>query len=290
MQDTNIDLLQKMIIGTVQFGLDYGVNSGTAKKLSQEECNDLLDIAKANDIRILDTAEVYGDAIDKIAQYHRHGPRFEIISKFIASENALEQLTDSLNKLTIDSYHTILAHRSQDLFANEQIQKGLVSLKDSGKTEYIGVSIYTNEEFAQAIESKYVNVIQYPFSLLDNMTQRGELMKRAKDAGKILHARSVYLQGMFLKEFPLAPKLRPLETYIQKLRDLCEDHEISMTALALEYVFRNPLIDNVVIGQHKPEQLLKNINMIRNFKNGSYLSEVDDIMVKESELLSPRNW
>ena len=115
-------------------------------------------------------------------------------------------------------------------------------------------------------------------------------MKRAKDARKILHARSVYLQGMFLKEFPLAPKLRPLETYIQKLRDLCEDHEISMTALALEYVFRNPLIDNVVIGQHKPEQLLKNIDMIRNFKNGSYLNEVDDIQVKESELLSPRNW
>ena len=290
MQDTNIDLLRKMVIGTVQFGLDYGVNSGTAKKLSQEECNEILDIAKANDIRMLDTAEVYGDAIDKISQYHRQASKFEIISKFIASENTLQQLSDSLAKLVIDSYHTILAHRSQDLFDNEQIQKDLISLKSSGKTQYIGVSIYTNEEFEKAIKSKYVDVIQFPFSLLDNMNQRGELMKRAKDAGKILHARSVYLQGMFLKEFPLAPKLRPLETYIQKLRDLCEDHEISMTALALEYVFRNPLIDNVVIGQHNPEQLLKNINMIRDFENGSYLSEVDDIMVKESELLSPRNW
>ena len=181
-------MLKKMIIGTVQFGLDYGVNSGRAKKLSQEQCNEILDIAKSNDIRILDTAEVYGDAIDKISEYHRQCSKFEIISKFIASGNTLQQLTESLAKLAIDSYHTILAHRSQDLFANEQIQKDLVSLKSSGKTRYVGVSIYTNEEFEKAIESKYVDVIQYPFSLLDNMSQRGELMERAKDAGKILHA------------------------------------------------------------------------------------------------------
>lgn len=283
-------MLKKIIIGTVQFGLDYGVNPDTAKKMTQQTCDEILDIAKANDIRILDTAEVYGDAIDKISHYHRQKSKFEIISKFISSENVLKQLTDSLRKLSINSYHTILAHRSQDLFFDRQVQKDLMELKNSGRTKHIGVSIYTDQEFEQAIESKFADVIQYPFNLIDNMVQRGELMKRAKDAGKILHARSVYLQGMFLKEFPLPPKLRPLEVYIQKLRTLCEKNEISMTSLALEYVFRNPLIDNVVIGQHKPEQLLGNIAMIRNFKNGDYLSEVDDIRVKESELLSPRNW
>jgi aryl-alcohol dehydrogenase-like predicted oxidoreductase len=283
-------MLEKIIIGTVQFGLDYGVNPDTAKKMAQEDCDEILDIAKANDIRILDTAEVYGDAIDKISHYHRQGSKFEIISKFISSEDVLKQLTDSLRKLSIDSYHTILAHRSQDLFFDRQVQTDLMELKNSGRTKHIGVSIYTDQEFEQAIDSPFADVIQYPFNLLDNMAQRGELMKRAKDAGKILHARSVYLQGMFLKEFPFPSKLRPLEMYIKKLKAICEENEISMASLALEYVFKNPLIDNVVIGQHKPEQLLANIDMIRNFKNGPYLSEVDDIRVKESELLSPRNW
>ncbi len=284
-------MLEKMIIGTVQFGLDYGVNSSTAKKVTQEECNEILDIARANGIRLLDTAEAYGDAIQKIANYHREGgPKFEIISKFLTPENILKPLVDSLNRLGVDSYHTILAHKSQDLFTDVRVQKDLSEMKQAGLTRFIGVSIYTNEEFERSIESKYVDVIQFPFNLLDNSIQRGELMKRAKDAGKILHVRSVYLQGMFLKQFPLPVKLKPLEIYIQRLRDICTQNNISMASLALEYVFANELIDNVIIGQHNPLQLKGNIDLVRDFKNGAYLKEVDKIRVVESELLSPRNW
>jgi aryl-alcohol dehydrogenase-like predicted oxidoreductase len=290
MRDTKNDLLQKMIIGTVQFGLDYGVNSGTAKKLSQEDCNEILGVSYANNITILDTAEAYGDAIEKISIYHKSGKKFEIISKFLSPDDIIKPLKASLKRLSIDSYHTILAHKSQDLLFDAKVQRDLTELKDSGLTKYIGVSIYTNAEFEQSIESKCVDVIQYPFNLLDNMIQRGELMKRAKDAGKMLHARSVYLQGMFLKELPLPAKLQPLERYLRKLQEICSANEISMTSLALEYVFSNPLIDNVVIGQHRAAQLVSNIDIVRSFKNGSYLSEVDEIKVEESALLSPRNW
>ena len=291
MQDTKALLLEKMIIGTVQFGLDYGVNSSTAKKVTQQDCNEMLDISLANGINLLDTAEAYGDAIDKIASYHHQSrAKFQIISKFLSPDNIIQPLAESLKKMEIDSYHTILAHKSQDLFFNVNVQRGLSEMKNSGLTKYIGVSIYTNEEFEQSIESKYVDVIQFPYNLLDNMAQRGELMKRAKDAGKILHARSAYLQGMFLKPFPLPDKLRPLESYLQKLQDLCTDHGISMASLCLEYVFSNDMIDNVVIGHHKPSQLSGNIDLIKNFGHGEYLKEVDDIRVAESELLSPRNW
>ena len=291
MSDRTNFLLSKMVIGTAQFGLDYGFKSSTAKKVTQDECNEMLDISHANNISILDTAEAYGDAIEKIAAYHAtHGQKFEIISKFLTPDNILKPLRDSLQKLAIDSYHTILAHKSQDLFSNKVVQDDLTELKKAGQTRYIGVSIYTNEEFQQAIDCEFVDVIQFPFNLLDNVNQRGELMIKAKEAGKILHARSVYLQGMFLKEFPLPVKLKPLESYLQKLRDLCLDNNISMTSLCLEYVFNNELIENVIVGQHKSSQLRSNIDLIKNFKGGSYLKEVDNILVKEAELLSPRNW
>ena len=283
-------LLDKMIIGTVQFGLDYGVNASSAKKVSQQECDEILDIAHMNGIDLLDTAEAYGDAIDKIASYHDRGNKFQIISKFLNPQDIQEPLKRSLHKMALGSYHTILAHKSQDLFFNADVQRDLMELKGSGLTKYIGVSIYTNEEFHQSIESQYVDVIQFPFNLLDNVNQRGDLMQRAKDAGKILHARSAYLQGMFLKPFPLPDKVRPLEKYLQHLRDLCAMNDISMTSLCLEYVFSNELVDGVVIGQHSASQLQDNINLINSFKNGSYLREVDKIKVEESALLSPRNW
>jgi uncharacterized protein len=284
-------MLQKMIIGTVQFGLDYGVNTATAQKVTQQACNEILDIAGTNGIYLLDTAEAYGDAIEKIANYHHQGKsKFEIISKFLDNNNIIKPLTESLQRMAIDSYHTILAHKSQDLFHNADVQRDLTAMKAEGLTKYIGVSIYTNEEFKQAIESKYVDVIQFPYNLLDNTNKRGELMQQAKQAGKILHARSAYLQGMLLKDFPLPEKLRPLEVYLQKVKDICKVNNISVTALCLEYAFSNMFIDNVIIGQHKPAQLWANIEMIKAFKNGAYLKEIDDINVKEAELLSPRNW
>jgi aryl-alcohol dehydrogenase-like predicted oxidoreductase len=291
MSDKTNFLLSKMVIGTAQFGLDYGFNAATARKVTQEECNEMLDISHANGISMLDTAEAYGDAIEKIAAYHAtHGQKFEVISKFLTPDNILKPLRDSLQKLAIDSYHTILAHKSQDLFSNKVVQNDLTELKNAGQTKFLGVSIYTNEEFQQAIDCEFVDVIQFPFNLLDNMNQRGELMLKAKKAGKILHTRSVYLQGMFLKEFPLPVKLKPLESYLQKLRDLCLDNDISMTSLCLEYVFNNELIENVIVGQHKSAQLKSNVDMIKNFKGGAYLKEVENILVKEAELLSPRNW
>ena len=284
-------LLGKMMIGTAQFGLDYGVNTSTAKKVTQADCNEILDMAVANGIALLDTAEAYGDAIEKISNYQRENTfRFEVISKFLSPENIIQPLTDSLKRMSIDRYHTILAHKSQDLFFNADVQRDLTDMKESGLTRYIGVSIYSNEEFRQSIESKYVDVIQFPFNLLDNMQQRGELMRQAKDAGKILHARSVYLQGMFLKPFPLPEKLRPLEVYLQRLKAFSRENDVTMTSLCLEYVFSNDLIDAVTVGQHKPSQLAGNIELIRKFKGGKYLKDVDDISVKEIELLSPRNW
>lgn len=284
-------MLQKMIIGTVQFGLDYGVNSTTAQKVTQQACNEILDTAAANGIYLLDTAEAYGDAIEKIANYHNESKnKFEIISKFLAHNNIINPLTDSLQRMVIDCYHTILAHKSEDLFYNADVQRDLTAMKSEGLTKYIGVSIYTNEEFKQAIESKYVDVIQFPYNLLDNIKKRGKLMEQAKQAGKILHARSAYLQGMLLKDFPLPEKLRPLEVYLQKVKDICKQNDISVTALCLEYTFSNRLIDNVIIGQHKAVQLSANIEMIKAFKNGAYLKEIDDINVIEAELLSPRNW
>jgi aryl-alcohol dehydrogenase-like predicted oxidoreductase len=94
-------LLSKMVIGTAQFGLDYGFNAATAKKVAQDECTEMLNISQANNISILDTAEAYGDAIEKIAAYHAiHGQKFEVISKFLTPDNILKPLRDSLQKLS----------------------------------------------------------------------------------------------------------------------------------------------------------------------------------------------
>lgn len=72
----------KLILGTAQFGLKYGINNiiGT---LSHKDVFEILDTAKEHNIETLDTADAYGNAIEIISLYHqqRHF-KFKILSKF----------------------------------------------------------------------------------------------------------------------------------------------------------------------------------------------------------------
>ena len=80
MNKSNIN--NKIILGTVQFGLDYGINNNNGKP-SNETVFNILNTARQNGIEILDTAEAYGSAIPTIGEYHHESiSKFKIVSKF----------------------------------------------------------------------------------------------------------------------------------------------------------------------------------------------------------------
>ena len=69
----------KLILGTVQFGLNYGINN-TIGKMSEDKVFELLETAYDLGIRTLDTAEAYGNAHSVISNFHKQSKkRFNII-------------------------------------------------------------------------------------------------------------------------------------------------------------------------------------------------------------------
>ena len=60
--------------------------------------------------------------------------------------------------------------------SSEKIQK----LKADDRIGSMGVSIYGNEEFSEAINFDWVDTIQIPFNLLDNFSLKGDLIKRLR--------------------------------------------------------------------------------------------------------------
>ena len=74
----------KLILGTVQFGLDYGINNKQGQ-VSERSIKEILDLAFENGINILDTAEGYGDSQERIGNYHKNSSNiFNIVTKFHA--------------------------------------------------------------------------------------------------------------------------------------------------------------------------------------------------------------
>jgi uncharacterized protein len=284
--------MQKLILGTVQLGLDYGINNATGKP-SQAESLAILEKAQQAGISILDTAEGYGNAIDIIAAFHSNHKPFQIITKFVFKPglNIETYVTDQLNKLKVDHIYALMFHKYSDMIAQPELLTELNKEKSKGHIRFVGVSIYTNEELQLCIRNPLIDLIQLPYNLLDNYTKRGELLRLAQKNNKVIHTRSAFLQGLFFKQTStLNDKLKPLAPYLDSLHTIASDHDMTMEQLALNYVLHTPEIDNVMFGVENMSQLNHNLEAILPQFPEALYKQVSSIEVKETSLLNPVNW
>ena len=286
----------KLILGTVQFGLDYGVNN-TAGKPSKENIKSILDSAYNSGIQLLDTAEAYGDSQNKIGEYHNNSTnKFNVITKFSSntkgfSLNIIERVCNNLKILDVDKLYCYMFHSFDDFNKYfEKYRKDLLILKRDGIINNIGVSLYANEELERVLKFDEITLVQLPFNLLDNNNKRGNILKKAKVKGIEIHTRSVFLQGLFFKNTSeFAVKIKPLEPYLNLLNDLC-DEDYKMNDLALNYVCNQKNIDKVLIGVDNVHQLESNILSAKKYMKKELINNIEAIDVQETKLLNPSNW
>lgn len=282
----------KLILGTVQFGLEYGINNSGGKP-NIDEIQNILDFAKSRGIEILDTADAYGNASEIIGSYFKEkGSVFKVNTKFKGGCKSLaEQLKDSLSVLKLAQIDTYFFHSFEDFRSNKAYLTELTALKESDLIRNIGLSVYDNLEFEEAINTKEIDVIQFPFNLLDNYHQRGPLMKQAKSKGKQLQVRSVFLQGLFFKNADSLPSiLSPLKPYLLEIKKIAQNLSVEIEHLALSYALQQPDIDYIIIGVDNFEQLKRNIIFALKPVAPEIMEPINQIIVKETELLYPKNW
>lgn len=281
------------MLGTVQFGMDYGINNQSGKP-TDKEVFEILKTATELGIRYLDTAPSYGNSQALIGKYHSAGKigSFEVMSKFNLLEHGLvASVNKSLEETGKESFHTLYFHSFSDYQENPLIMDQLSDLKSQGLIKNIGISIYSNKELEIVIQNQDIDVIQLPFNLLDNHFQRGKLLSEAKKSGKCIAVRSVFLQGLFFKmKDEISSKLRPLIKYLDQLDSFCENKEIPIQSLCVNYPLSKRYIDYVLLGVETKKQLDGNISSLKLDLSDEIYSEIDQIAVKETELLNPVNW
>lgn len=286
-------MIDKIILGTAQLGLDYGINN-SAGKPSIEVGNSILKEAFKNRIQTLDTAEAYGNSEELIGNYHKKcSEKFSVITKFHVHEGtkASETIDCALSRLGVDSIKTLFFHSFNDYHSNPSILKELAKEVAKGRIGELGVSVYSNDEIEALLQVEDIKVIQAPFNLLDNHNKRAEVFHRAKLSGKKVHVRSIFLQGLFFMPLNRLPqKLFPLKPSLEQIRQITKKTGISMTALALKYVLSKDYIDGVLIGVDSVSQLSENLNSIEKDVSDKILSQIDMIFVQQQNLLNPTNW
>jgi aryl-alcohol dehydrogenase-like predicted oxidoreductase len=247
-------MLEKLGLGTVQFGQAYGV-SNQRGQVPKEEAAAILERAVKAGVRLLDTAVNYGEA-ETILVALDTSP-FRVVTKTIGLSHGLDRVIararQSAQSLKAD---TLLVHAANDLKGKdgEALWNALRQLKGEGIFRKIGISVYVADDPAALAERFYPDVMQLPLSLLDQRLLMDGTMARLQARGVEVHARSLFLQGLlFLEELP--PKLRHAAPHLAHVRKSLKGANIAPLAAALGFVLARPEIAFGLVGVTSSNEL-----------------------------------
>lgn len=288
-------MISKLILGTVQMGLNYGVNNKSGKISFTDSCA-ILSKAFESGIVLLDTAEVYGNAHKVIGDFHKLNPKFifKVITKIPQStdyNNVAQLIKKYCNELHVDSLEVLMFH-SFDSYKNCKGDLSILELlKEKAVINHIGVSVYTNEQIEELLIDDRITVVQLPYNLLDNKTVRGDLLHQLKGKGKIVHTRSAFLQGMFFKNSLEKNRIyEELSNDIEFVNYIAKEENTTITNLALSYCLSQSDVDNVLVGVDSVMQLEENLKAIHYVISKEAIAKINSIKVKNTDLLNPSLW
>lgn len=296
--------MAELCLGTVQFGMKYGVNNQINRQPTWEESFEMLDIAIENGISVIDTARAYGEAELVLGEYfHRsnNARKVKVISKLrpnvVESKEKvrdviIRECENSLQRLHIERLNGYLLHTPEYIY-NTEILEAIQLLKSQGYVENIGVSIYDLKEGNAAIESGVVDYIQLPYSVLDQRGSRKKFFEKAKLAGITVFTRSAFLQGLFMmRESEIPEHLKHAIPYIRTFEEIRTKHGLSKSEALLHFIKAEKAIDYLVFGVETKEQLKENLySFDKKIDCNEYVQEVKEkIGEVEENIIFPSLW
>lgn len=291
----------KLGLGTVQFGLDYGI-SNKEGKTSLQEVEKILELAQNVKIKILDTAALYGESEIVLGKTLPVNHQFNVVtktpiySKNIISNNDVlylgETFYKSLERMKQDKIYGLLIHNADDLLAlnGNYLFKKMHHLKEEGLVQKIGVSVYRGSQIEQVLEKYNIDIIQLPINVLDQRLIESGHLKKLKERNIEIHARSIFLQGLLLM------KSNDLDLYFEQIKDkLIKYHEsiqkMNLTPLqaAIGFVMNIEEVDTVLCGVNNSSQLNEILSALStSFNNLNAL--LKDFAVNNENILDPSKW
>ncbi len=295
----------KLCLGTVQFGLEYGINNKTGKP-AEEQVFTMLDLAVEKGIEYFDTAAAYGNAEEILGRYFESRnlqKQVKVISKLLPNlvadddykaEAIVEnEIRKSLERLKLECLEGYLLHTPTD-FYNQSVMNGLFLAKEKGLIKNLGVSIYETEHALDVAKSGIVDYIQIPYNVFDQRMEGTDFFSITKANGVTVFARSPFLQGLlFMADDDIPAYLERARLYLHDFNKIISKYHLSRAEVALSLSCLNPGIDYVVFGVDNIEQLTENIEVFnRNSDTDSICIEElkQHFMNIEKEIIFPSLW
>ncbi len=284
-----------LIIGSAQFGLDYGISNNQGR-VARHEVKKILELAEKNNINEIDTAINYGSSqsiigsINSSIKVSSKLPLIDLKPETI-EKNLVEITIDSLNTLKRSYLKTLYLHNPDQLFElhGNLLYENLQKLKLDGLIKAIGISVYDPTQLNNLIKNFDFDVVQIPYNLIDRRFATNSLLDRLVQKNIEINCRSIFLQGLLLMKFNDIPKKFSRWNFIfRRWHDWLHDNNIDPVHACILAAKENKKINNLVIGVQTANQLKHIINFY-SMANCSSI-KLPIIQSDDTDLVNPSMW
>jgi aryl-alcohol dehydrogenase-like predicted oxidoreductase len=286
----------KLALGTANFGQIYGLSKKNINL--KKKIKNILETSNKLNINLVDTSVNYGSAEKLLGKNDLK--KFKVVSKLNLSKNTFKRKTNieklifktvekSLINLNINKLHGILLHNVDDLKNNKRllIIQTLRKLKKLKLVSKIGVSIYEPKDLDYIWTFWKPDIIQCPFNILDQRIYKSGWMSKLKKNKIEIYARSVFLQGLLLKNTNDIPKkFHKWKKFITKFINYCKKSKISQLEACINFTKSFKDLSYVVIGFENLNQIKQSVKIFNNSNNNKIVS----FECNEKKLIDPRLW
>ncbi len=286
--------MNKLALGTVQFGCNYGI-ANINGQVSQYEIKKILNLAKQNGLDTLDTAIAYGESETCLGDVGFN--EFKVVNKIPSVPNdcidvgdwVRKQVNESLSRLGVNSVYGLLLHNSSQLLGKNGnvLYQALHKLKSEGYVQKIGISIYSIAELETLMPHFYFDLVQAPLNIFDRRFSESGWLNRLKDNHVEIHVRSVFLQGLLLMtEADMPEKFSPWSDLLKQWHKWLRHNNVSAIKACLAYPLSFSEIDRIVVGVDSVNQLKEIIAATES----SMPCDLPDLNCEDEKLINPSFW
>ena len=253
----SLNITEKMVLGTAQFGMDYGIANINGKP-KKKEVFDILDLAWKKGIRRFDSAPGYGSEALLGEFITANGIQDEtiVLTKIPSLYGVSDSQTDIVTNL--ESSLKNLGCPIDVLFFHNPVDSGLLlsdlqffeTLLNDYPVSTLGVSVYETKEVESLAGCLFELAFQFPLNVLDRRFEQVSMPKSKR------YARSIFLQGLLSTQNGLRPDA-PEELFnLQKgYHNRLTDHHLDPIGYAVSFVTRNNFVDYFLFGVDTVSQL-----------------------------------
>ena len=284
----------KIELGTVQFGIPYGI-ANSKGQVEKKEAKNILDYAKRSGINSIDTAIAYGTSEKCLGEIGLDG--FQVITKLPEIPHnygnlkhwILKHIKNSLSTLSVESLSGLLLHRPSQLLDSDkkELWSILLQLKADGFVKKIGFSIYTPDELDNLWDLYKPDLIQAPYSIFDRRLHTSGWLERLYNENVEVHIRSIFLQGLLLLNKNTRPKkFNKWLGLWNQWDDWLDGNNITALQAAVSFSISDNRITKVTVGVDSLDQLKEIISA----SNSNINKFPQDLNIGDTKLLNPSEW